>query len=89
VLICCDTYVSRKYLRSNTLPLGDQLETPIGIETLVFGEIHNDGSAVDAKADVFDRVVRTVREWFCLDSVRRGGRVFPFIGTSRGSGDRY
>jgi len=40
----------------------------IGSETLVFGEIQNDGLAVDAKADVFDGVVATVSERFCLDS---------------------
>jgi len=51
----------------------DQIETSIGSETLVFGEIQNDGVAVDAKADVFDGVVATVSERFCLDSVRRVG----------------
>jgi hypothetical protein len=50
----------------------DQIETPIRSETLVFGEIQNDGLAVDAKADVFDGVVATVSERFCLDYVRRG-----------------
>ena len=39
----------------------DQVETPIGSEPLVFGKIQNDGSAVDAEADVFDGVVATVR----------------------------
>nr|WP_225336420.1 hypothetical protein [Halomicrobium urmianum] len=33
----------------------------------MFGEIQNDGLAVDAKADVFDGVVATVSERFCLD----------------------
>ena len=47
----------------------DQIETSIRSETLVFGEIQNDGVGVDAKADVFDGVVATVSERFCLDSV--------------------
>ena len=46
----------------------DQVETPIGSEPLVFGKIQNDGSAVDAEADVFDGVVATISERFCLDS---------------------
>jgi len=46
----------------------DQIETSIGSETLVFGEIQNDGVAVDAETDVFDGVVATVSERFCLDS---------------------
>nr|WP_162991612.1 hypothetical protein [Halostella salina] len=50
----------------------DQIETSIRSETLVFGEIQNDGVAVDAKADVFDGVVATVSKCFCLDFVRRG-----------------
>jgi hypothetical protein len=48
--------------------VGDQIETSIRGETLVFGEIQNDGVAVDAEADVFDGVVATVSERFCLDS---------------------
>lgn len=49
--------------------MGDQIETSIRSETLVFGESQHDGVAVDAKADVFDGVVATVSERFCLDSV--------------------
>jgi len=47
----------------------DQIETSIGSDTLVFGEIQNDGVAVDAEADVFDGVVTPVSERFCLDTV--------------------
>jgi hypothetical protein len=55
----------------------DQIETSIRSETLVFGEIQNDGLAVDAKADVFDGVVATVSERFCLDYVQCGASCVP------------
>ena len=55
----------------------DDVETPVWGESPVFGEIQDDGSAVDAEADVFDGIVGTIRERFCLDSVRRGWSGIP------------
>jgi hypothetical protein len=57
-----------------------QRETPLRRESPAFGEVQDDGSAVDAEADVFDGLVATIRRRCCLDSVRRGWSGIPIHG---------
>jgi hypothetical protein len=57
-----------------------QRETPLRRESPAFGEVQDDGSAVDAEADVFDGLVATIRTRCCLDSVRRGWSGIPIHG---------
>ncbi len=49
VLIYCDTSVSYESLLLTHWTVVDQIETSIGSETLLFGEIQNNSAAVDAE----------------------------------------
>ena len=77
VLICCDTPVSRKYLRSDVSTVIDEVETPVGGESAMLREVHNDGLAVDAEADVFNRISAALSGRCCWNCVRTAHRYLP------------